>query len=636
MSVGKRGIARRGPDHTGHFAKSFEHFRLGLIHSRLSILCPTLAASQPMYSPCGRWVMSFNGEIFNYVELRAELVELGWSFVTTGDSEVLLAAWCQWGERCLSKLNGMFAVCFLDRKERRLFLVRDRFGIKPLYFGEKDQFCFGSSVASIAEILGASPCLDYLARGLHLGAYEGNFGDPSQESPFTGVIAVRPGTLVQVDFAGPRISHTTRTWYDLRASVRLRESSIRLCSAAELTQEVKSCFQSAVELRLRSDVEYAVSLSGGLDSSAIAATVRQSDPGIVGFTYGSPDAARSEGATVARFCSDKKIHPHYVWPKNSAKSLEDLLWRTMDFQEAPFTGLSILAQNAVFESARAEGYKVLLGGQGSDEIFAGYRKFFAFALREALSKRSVGDSASFIGSLGRLAMVEFSRGGASMLERVARYLPSRRREPGLLNLPDSTVSLWSSEDQSLQSRQIDDMQRFSIPTLLRYEDRNSMGHGLETRLPFMDYRLVELALALPARMKIYNGYGKWKLREITEPQVPDYIRLDRDKRGFDVTQNWIRDGLGKALCTRVLDSRAKITDYVRDFSLLERTLRSDRLDAEPARLREVMSLAWLCEPISSDLKKAGRSPGDFVPGFDGECTGEQDAVDNARLHKSAG
>lgn len=593
-------IASRGPDDNGIKKFNLPTSTITLAHTRLSIIDTSSDASQPMQDESCDWVITYNGEIFNYLEIREELCKLGWSFHSQSDTEVLLKAWTQWGLDALPRLNGMFAFAVFNQKTGEMWLARDRFGVKPLLWGRLPDhgLVFSSSVAAVGQALGASVDTDYCAFGLRYKAFEG----PDVGAPFVGVHNVSPGGWLRIQIGQAATGNpddlqvTEGRWYDLTQAVVARQASIAHCSDDDLLAQCQDLLQDAVRLRLRSDVPLAVSLSGGLDSSTVAALAAKQVADLHGFTYGAADAPQSEGPVVARFAQQVGITPHFIWPALDAAGLDTLLERTLTWQEAPFPGMGIMAQNEVFRTVRAAGFKVLLGGQGGDEIFAGYRKFFVVATRHALHQRNAADAMRLLYSLGLMLLHE--AGAARTYWRaLGRYGADKSAGFSLLDWSPRVANLWGATGGSLTDRQIEDVQRWSIPTLLRYEDRNSMGHGVESRLPFMDYRLVELALALPSRLKIANGFGKWAVRQMTENVVPDFIRLNRKKRGFDVTQTWITDGLGASLRKRIHDNRAVLRPYLKAGADMNRYLSDEALQANSNLLDEALMLAWLVQPV---------------------------------------
>ena len=593
-------LINRGPDESGSLKMSFGRYGICFFHSRLSIIDLSEQGRQPMQDNLSGWSITYNGEIYNYIEVREELRALGWSFESQSDSEVLLKAWAQWGLDALHRLNGMFAFAVFNQKTGETWLVRDRFGVKPLLWGRLPDggLVFSSSVADVAKAVGAPVDTTYCAHGLRYKAFE----SPEAGAPFTGVQSMAPGGWVKVALganatgAQVGLKLTEGRWYDLAQAVANQQLAIAGRSDKDLLQQCQQVLQDAVKLRLRSDVPFAVSLSGGLDSSTVAGLAAAQVHGLHGFTYGSPEAVQSEGPQVARFTQEIGITPHYIWPDFDAAGLDALLERTLACQEAPFPGLSVMAQNEVFHTVRQAGFKVLLGGQGGDEAFAGYRKFFVVAARHAVQQRDAGSAMRLLYSLGLMLVHE--AGQAQLFWRaLGRYRPKADFAYELLDWAPPSANLWGAASGSLTDRQIEDVQRWSIPTLLRYEDRNSMGHGVETRLPFMDYRLVELALALPVRLKIANGFGKWAIRQVTQNVVPDFIRLNRKKRGFDVTQTWIAGGLGASLRARIHDQKNALAPFLKNNLNIEQMLSDEALQSNSNLLDEALMLAWLAEPI---------------------------------------
>lgn len=608
MESGFMHIVARGPDGVNHWEDEPSGAHVCFAHARLAIIDLSDYARQPMADPACDWVITYNGEIYNYIEIREELIGHGWSFQSQGDTEVLLKAWAQWGLHALSRLNGMFAFAVYHQKTGETWLVRDRFGVKPLLWGRLpgDGLVFSSSVAAVARALDAPVDPTYCSHGLRYKAFEG----PDGGAPFVGVHSVSPGSWLKLQIvpgghgAAGGLQVTEGRWYDLVQAVAAKQAITMGYSVDDLLAQCQHLLQDAVRLRLRSDVPLAVSLSGGLDSSTVATLAAQQVMDLHGFTFGSPKALQSEGPVVDRFAQQVGITPHYVWPDFDAAGLDVLLERTLSCQEAPFPGLSVMAQNEVFHAVRRAGFKVLLGGQGGDEAFAGYRKFFVVAARHAMRQRDAGGTLRLLYSLGLMLLHE---GGQARLfwRALERYQPKADFAFALLDWTAPAANLWGAAASSLADRQIEDVQRWSIPTLLRYEDRNSMGHGVETRLPFMDYRLVELALALPVRLKIADGFGKWAVRYVTQGVVPNFIRLNRKKRGFDVTQTWIADGLGNGLRSRLHGQKSALAPFMKKNLNIDQVLSDAALQANSNLLDEALMLAWLTKPIRQPTTAEG-------------------------------
>lgn len=583
-------IVKRGPDNLGCNLFSVGSTEFQLWHTRLAILDLSDRSNQPMEDLGSGWCIIYNGEIYNYIEIKAELEKSGELFATKTDTEVLLKAWIKWGLGCLSKLNGMFAFSVTNKNTGETFLIRDRFGVKPILWRKvgNNKIIFGSSITALAEYTKTKVDTNYCSSGLYYSAFENS----SVRSPYIEVNYVQAGGWIRILTNNSTLSLTEGRWYNLSANLEATKERVSLMSDSEILDYCRVILEDSINLRLRSDVPIAISMSGGLDSSAIAAIACRKNLDLHGFTYGTPFDKKSEGPSVKFLASILDIPVHYVWVNRQKNALEELFDKTLEYQEAPFLSLSVMAQNAVFSKVREHGFKVTLGGQGGDEIFAGYRKFVLVALRNSLYKGNTISSLSLVYSLG-LILISEAGSMLTYLRNLPRYRKSLNNTFKILNWQIDTMDLLGESKNDLTKRQVDDVLEWSIPTLLRYEDRNSMGHGIETRLPFMDYRLVELAITLPTRLKIRNGYGKWCLREMVDGIVPDKIRQVRRKRGFDVTQKWQAQELSKILKTRILDSRTKIKDFLKPGLNLEKVLSVDEKQFNERFLDELIMLSWL-------------------------------------------
>lgn len=596
VSCGLNAISFRGPDAHGVIREKHGGFDVALVNTRLSIIDLSDHGAQPMRDDASKWSIAYNGEIYNYLEIRDELRTHGWSFHGHSDTEVLLKAWIQWGLGALNRLNGMFAFAVFNSESGEMWLVRDRFGVKPLLWGKLSGggLVFSSSVAAIASLAAAKVDVSYCMRGVCYRAFE----VPGSEAPFCNVNAVSAGGWLKCELKEGNPQFTEGRWYSLTNAVNANVATLASSSEQELAERCAFLLEDSVKLRLRSDVPVAVSLSGGVDSSSVAAIAARHVNGLTGFTYGEPSALQSEGPQVELFSKSVGINARYIWHAYGAADLSRLLERTLVAQEAPFGGLSVMAQNEVFKIVRESGFKVLLGGQGGDEVFAGYRKFFVVALKEALHHRRLSDVVRLVYSMGSMLYHEAAQ-ARLYWQNLNRYR-AKTIECRVLNWNPIGMNLWGDKANagpSLSLRQIEDVQRWSIPTLLRYEDRNSMGHSVETRLPFMDYRLVEFAIALPALRKISHGFGKWMLRKAVAGTVPDSTRLNRKKRGFDVTQQWIEDGLGEQLRENILSHKEALKPHLKPTIDLGSVLSNANLAHDRALLDEALMLAWLIKPI---------------------------------------
>jgi asparagine synthase (glutamine-hydrolysing) len=576
--------------HNDERPPSFARPALGLGNRRLAILDLTSTGNQPMQIDDGRFCVTYNGEIYNYKENRITLEKLGHQFVSASDTEVLLRSYKEWGEDCLQRFNGMWSFALFDRAARKLFCARDRFGVKPFYFTISDrQFVFGSEIkqvlAASARKRTANPRVvaDFLEWGLQ---------DHLPETSFEGVSQLLGGHSLVLDLNGPLRPRISRYW-ELSSQPELA------ISRSSAVDEFRTRFSDAVRLRLRSDVPVGVSLSGGLDSSAILCEAKRLAPDndFQAFSACFTDARFDERTYISVILSATDSRQRWVFPDSES------FWKNLDaivyHQDEPIGGPSVFAQWSVMEEAKKNHISVLLGGQGGDELLCGYRKYYFFHLWHLLR--------NFNPSLFRESIAFAASGTASFAAQgaVARYLPAlwRRKDSALTRLATpvlqnsaTDVRRWMGAADSVAERQIIDLQITSLPKLLRHEDRNSMAHSVESRLPFLDYRLVEMAVRCPPVFKLHNGWSKWLMRESLAGVLPDPVRWRKTKLGFNTPESeWMRDGLRNGHQSLCKSSEIR----------LERLLHPQRLAAECKRFledrRDALPSSTLFRALSLEL-----------------------------------
>jgi asparagine synthase (glutamine-hydrolysing) len=563
-------LDHRGPDGTGSFADD----GFAVAFRRLAIIDLSDAGNQPFASEDGRLRLVHNGEVYNYRELRRELEGKGHRFRSATDTEVILAAYQHWGNRCLERFNGMWAFALWDRARRRLFCARDRFGIKPFYYRyEDDRFVFASEPRAFRADPGVSLRPNRAAVSEYL---EQAYMDHTEETFFEGVRRLPPAHSLVLDPDGLRIEPYWRL-----------EAGDPPSEGAEAFREL---FLDAVRLQLRSDVTVGTALSGGLDSSAIAVAVDRllrSDPDsavAVGprqqtFTayFENPelDERRFAGAVVDR----TGAAPH--WVTFGARELVADLPRIVEDQGEPFGSTSICAGWYVMREAARARVKVTLDGQGGDEILAGYRAHLGFRLADLLARGELRQLSAELGAFsaihGRKALaIALARPFAP--ESLVRSVRSRAR--GTHALAHRDLRPHEPRPRDDDSAFPDRLRRFQetlvtqrgLPELLRYEDRNAMAHSLEARVPFLDHRLVELCFSLPGSELIHGGETKSVLRRALADLLPPDVRGRRDKLGFVTPERrWLRGELGE-LAGDVFASRE-----CRDRGLVDAGAARDRL-----------------------------------------------------------
>jgi asparagine synthase (glutamine-hydrolysing) len=573
-------MVHRGPDQEGDWVVD----SVGFGFRRLAILDLSPAGHQPMATRDGRYVMVFNGEIYNYVELRDELQALGCSFTSSGDSEVLLQSYRQWGPACLEKLNGMWAFVVYDRLRGTVFGARDRFGVKPLYLHRTDEFLLVASEIKAIRASGLHPAplnWDVASRFLVHDQL-----DEPRATFYTGIEQLPAGTAFEADLDG--------RWKEWRYWELPAAGGPPVYDPAEA---FAALFEDAVRLRMRSDVPVGVSLSGGLDSTSVicaAARLRQAagtTERLMAFSYLPvefdessyvADTLQQTGADVKRLETDPL-------------RLVDRLTRTLWFHDEPVHSMTALIGFELMELASANGIRVVLNGQGADETLGGYFSYFRdywYSLMRrgefATAWREVARYASIHGGTGRCLYAHGMRYLLQAeLERLAAY---RSLAGGRRRRQRARASTWFTPDvvadavdetPPRQDRTLDGVLRRSIeqgplPLYLRIEDRNSMAHSVEARLPFLDYRLVSLAFRLGDDWKLRGSWNKYVLREAMRGRIPESVRARRDKMGFPVpARAWFADALYEPV-QDLLGSRRVIERGIYDVPAIRRDLQAHR------------------------------------------------------------
>jgi asparagine synthase (glutamine-hydrolysing) len=526
-------------------------YRLGLGSRRLNILDLSKAGSQPMNLPgTDTWIV-FNGEIYNFLELRAEL-SAEYQFISKADTEVLLAAYNKWGSNCLARLNGMFAFAIWDGARRRLFLARDRFGEKPLYYSyDRDRFIFGSELKQFLEDrefsreIDLSALADFLLLSLQ---------DHDERTFLRNVKQLPPAHFLEW------ISDTGELRGPFRYWIPEIAADLDTSRDREFQQKFPALLQDSIRLRLRSDVPVGICLSGGLDSTTIctlASSQMHAPDSLSAYTMAFPGTSEDESVPAAQVAALAKVRQ--VSATMDASSLWSNLHEFVSLQDGPTGGASNLASWQVFQAARADGCIVLLNGQGGDELFAGYDKFFFFWFQNLLTHghwmRFAENMACYL-QMNGLSKWNFAEG--------RRYFPQflRKRVLGMwqFSLPEfrqhATERIENGKGSSLNQRLWLDLSRFSLPCLLHWEDRNSMAVGTEARLPFLDHRLVEAVLSTSAYTKLKSGYTKYALRDAMSHVLPPEICWQKQKHGFDTpARKWFKNDLAHQM-EELLSKRA--------------------------------------------------------------------------------
>lgn len=538
-------ISHRGPDGCGvHFGKDF-----CFGHRRLAIVDLSAAGDQPM-SYLDRYIIVYNGEVYNHIELRAELSDLGYSFISTTDTEVIIAAYDAWGDKCVEHFNGMWSFAIYDELERIIFCSRDRFGVKPFYYSNlSGLFVFGSEIKQLLDFQPARRA----NKKIVIDFIVSNLSEHTNETFFENIYALQAGHNLVFDLNEHNF-HISR-WYFIKEDCSLRDFS-----EVEAVEWFKSKLFSSVDYRLRSDVLVGCCLSGGIDSSSVAAVAANKYNGLVeerfkGIHVRSSDVETDESnyATIVAHNSD--IDLSIITPLT--EELLEVIDSVVYYQEEPFPDASIFMQYFVMEKARKLGCSVMLSGQGGDETLLGYERYYPAYLLSLPLWQSL-----------KAFFQSYKNSRLSPLELLAYCFyftlwPLRRWrlkwKLDFLKPECFEKTEWLKEIAksyfSINNLQKIEILHVQLPHLLRYEDKNSMAHSVETRLPFLDYRLVEASLSMDVKHKIKGGWTKYILRKSMEGILPNQIIWRKNKLGFDAPEKTWTDSIKHQMHADILSSK---------------------------------------------------------------------------------
>ena len=566
-------LAHRGPDGAGTWtapaSSGAPHVALG--HRRLAILDLSDAAAQPMVDPGeggGAVALTYNGEIYNYLEVRAELESRGHRFRSRSDTEVLLRAWREWGPECLPRLNGMFAFALWDAGRRELFAARDRFGEKPFHYlwdPRRGLFAFASEIKALLALPEASREIDERALYRYV-AFQELAG--AEATLWRGIRRLPRASWLRLRWEGAGLHLDVRRWWDVDLDA---EEDLPLAEAARRFAEL---FADSVRLRLRSDVPVGSSLSGGLDSSAVVCQVHAlgAAAGQATFTARMEVPELDEGRYVAAVTAQTGVAGHEAWPR--AADLTALFPRLCRHLEEPFLSTSQLAQHLVMRLAAEHGVTVLLDGQGADELLAGYRPYFLVRAADlAERRRLLALWQEWRGFRSRRA-TPFPLTSKALLARLlpARLQPARQTDGPARWQPlarffdpawlagfrsEEPPALPASRRDRLTRRLYADALDGELQELLRYGDRNSMAWSRELRQPFLDHRLAEFAFRLPVAAKLHRGETKVVLRRAMAGRLPAAVLARHDKLGYQAPLlTWLQGPLAAWTAGRLEEAGA--------------------------------------------------------------------------------
>ncbi|OMP66630.1 asparagine synthase (glutamine-hydrolyzing) [Domibacillus epiphyticus] len=523
-------IKHRGPD----FQNTYNEKNVFLGHARLSILDLSHLGNQPMKYK--GYNIIFNGEIYNYLEIRNQLVEKGHRFNSNTDTEVILHAYEEWGRKCLSFFRGMWSFVIYDSEKNEIFGSRDRFGIKPFYFiNNNNIFAFSSEIKPLLSLPKIKSNVNFSTLSSYLMI---NIINSDNETFFGDIYQLEPGNYFIYDLNSKTMDIIK--YYDL-----LKESNKHDRVSYE---EFQDTLDRSFQLHVRSDVPIGTCLSGGLDSSIVtASSTKLVNKYPIRAVTAQSESSKNDESQFAKMVVDylgiegNKIKPTY---KNFEEDIEKCLY----IQEEPVGGPSVFMQYSVMQKAKDLNLKVMLDGQGGDEAFLGYERYYAFYLSGLIKKGHVLRSLKEYSLMTRnskldsIALLKYYLYFNNLNVR-KKHLSSRHTDlrqeyvvKGLNKLDDLGYS-----SNNLESMQITELTKTNLPNLLKNEDRNSMAASIEARVPFVDHKLIELALKLPTESKIQNGYTKYSLRKYIDRKLPDDIVWRKNKIGFEAPSDlWLK------------------------------------------------------------------------------------------------
>jgi asparagine synthase (glutamine-hydrolysing) len=565
-----KSIAHRGPDDEGYFLAG----PLGLGFRRLSII-DLSGGHQPMSDQDESVWVVFNGEIYNFLELRRELESFGHVFRTNSDTEVIIHGYKRWGDDVLSRLNGMFGLAIWDVKKNRLVLARDPFGIKLLYYRiSEGSLCFGSEIRPVRAAMPESAELDPTSLNLFL-RYRFT---PSPFTMYKGVNKLAPGSKLVAERGHCEVSQ----WYRFKPTPFAPAKS-----PDEAREELLALYKSAIKRQLISDVPVGLLLSGGIDSALLLALMNLAGSAwptyTVGYGTSYSDDELADGAETARV-----LGSNHTSVTITRSMFDEALPKIVGALEEPIAASSVVPMYFVCQRARQD-VKVALVGQGPDELFGGYRRHLGVrygVVWEQLPSWVRGSISSAVAALPRNETLKRGVNSLAISDRLRRYqnvlsiLPGSQVEglfkDGVLepNSGDAILESWANlADLMTETDELGGLQflevRSTLPDeLLMYADKLSMAHSLELRVPFVDKEIVEYVERLPANLKVRNGSRKWLHRQVCRTYMPESCLKSR-KRGFagNVVDDWFRDAKSSKMAEVLLDPSSRMYEFLRPSSV---------------------------------------------------------------------
>lgn len=535
-------MAHRGPDARGKYFDG----PVALGHNRLSIIDLSSDGNQPMQR--GRNYIVYNGEIYNYKEIRSSLESSGVIFSTQSDTEVILAAYEKYGYNCVDKFLGMWSFALWDQEKQLLFCSRDRFGIKPFYYIHSGSaFYFASEYKSLKKSSRFCSDLNFnqVARSLQLG-----WCTYKDETYFESVRQLEAGHNLIIEKG---LLNTWQYW-------KIGSNRSTYKTHQEACSDFRTLLSDAVKIHLRSDVEVAICLSGGIDSSSLTSLIAEVYPELKfhSFSIYYDGEGEVDERSFIKAVTDKfpQVQPHYYKPDSNI--IPDFFESVVDKADVPITGSSPISHFYLVKKIHEAGIKVVLDGQGADEYLGGYTPAYYRRMADLFSDGNIGASYTMLGDIGRsqhlngIEKLKFAGKTALSLSRDENSLYElefRKYYPFLLRkelLKGKAVELEKFGDNRLDNYLFHSLTTTSLPTILHYVDRMTMSFSVESRVPFLDHRLIDFAFSLPGFEKVNGAQTKSILRESLKDILPEKIYHRKDKKGFVTPgeNKWLRSSLG--------------------------------------------------------------------------------------------
>lgn len=560
-------LAHRGPDGKGYWLNSSGNIGFG--HRRLSIIDLSNDGSQPMHYFNERYTITYNGEIYNYLEIKNRLIAKSYHFTTKTDTEVILAAYHHWGKECLKEFDGMFAFAIWDKKNEELFCARDRFGEKPFfYYKDGEQFVFASEMKSIWNYTESkTPNTERIYKYLLYGLIE----DPNNEEStfFKNIYQIPPAHYLYIKNKKIR---TVKYWYanyDINTDISFEEACLKF----------KEMFFKSIEFRLRSDVKVGSSLSGGLDSSSIVCSINKvfNVSEFNTFSAVFPGFKNDESEFIKEVIEQTHFNAHYIKPDADSfiRNFDDIMWH----QEEPIGNASLIAQYEVIQKSKSANTPVLIDGQGADEILAGYPTFYNAHHTYNLNK-SFFHGVKLINEYSTLynftPFKEFLAASKFYLQHSSySYILKNIRKnmlptnspffhgihPNLIKEFQS-IKAPKKAQKSLKNHTDFFLSKRGLRELLRYGDRNSMAHSVEIRTPFLNHKLIEFINTLPEKYIMQGGWTKYIMRKSMDGIIPQKIQWRKNKIGYEAPQkDWMND-------IKVKKRLSRSIEYLKDNKII--------------------------------------------------------------------